>query len=153
MSGLLLLSGCATAPQMPERFLGWWDPSYGTEPGIGMEIRPDGIIENRLQGSAEIIDREHYKVILIKDKEVYAIVRKDSINPPFYYWSYVRLEYTWPWKLHEGIYSDYEKLSYLEDNCEFSDSGFEGLPLRTHLKRIEDCGLPQTRTPYSRLHH
>ncbi len=99
---LLSLTACVTTPPqdngylpMPEEFLGYWRPRGRASGIIGIDVRPDGIIEHRVNNDTkELVMIQYYKVFHIENGYVYTIVREEDtdpnstlINPR---WKYVR---------------------------------------------------------------
>jgi hypothetical protein len=84
----LFLSACATAApqQMPERFLGWWEPVSRGLGCVGVQIYPDGKIQDICSSDGEVIWTGYYKIIHIANpKEIYlAIYYPASENGPKY---------------------------------------------------------------------
>jgi hypothetical protein len=114
LSLVLFLSACVTAvpQQMPERFLGWWEPVSRGRGCVGTQIYPDGKIEDICNTDGKLIQTAYYKIIHTKSPtEIYlAVFYPESMdNSPLKspdHYMYVMA------KIEKSDFSDNEKLEW-----------------------------------------
>lgn len=142
------VSSCMAADTpiaMPKEFLGYWEPYSKSTANVGLDIRPDGVI-NRLSNDKkrEILTSGQYRIIKIENGYVFLITReedgeyfrkaspKDNHDP---YYQYIMLHQNW-----EEI-GHFYRLTVAEPGMDYTHLHITetewNQPIQFHLQRIK----------------